>query len=674
LPARPDAAPRKATVYIITFYSFKGGVGRTMALVNTGAELARRGRKVLLVDFDLEAPGLSTYDLLRPEKPSPGIVEYVTEFRRTRHSPLVTDFLYEARPVGKKGGKLWVMPAGRGDADYRRMLNALNWRTLYQDDEGFLLFEDTRLQWEAELHPDYVLIDARTGHTDIEGICTRQLADAVVVVFYPNEQNLAGLREVCRHIRAEETSGLKKKIRLHFVASNVPDLDDEDRFLHRQLERFREALNIQLPPAPIPIIHRNETLQMLEQPVFVLQRPRSQLSREYRSLVWALRIENLEDREGALLFLREVQQNKSRLIDWRHYDWRRWYESQGSHQKDAEGTQVPQVRGMSDPIRSRVKQITHQFWDDAEVLLRVAQYLQQHGEPELAVVRYDRVLKLQPDCGEALFRRGFCRRQLRHDEGAAEDFLHYLRVQGPFTPKDEWSPEGEDRKLAEWNERALLELLSISLEDYRKGLDLPAVPLQTSGDSHSEGFWLHTASEFLLRQRHWDKAIRYLETTIKDLLEPRMDQARVADPTAPPQKDSIWELIVVGLDLPPAFYLAMAYWGKGKDDKPRPDLCSQALMHLQSFVAEHADYDTFDFPQLRALLLWGVGLTEEAAAATDQALDSAEQWVHEGGIGAGFSYWSFQETTPREYRADCEEMRRMIRGEPVRPAFLGRPR
>ena len=97
------AHPRKRTLYIITFYSFKGGVGRTMALVNTGAELARRGRKVLLVDFDLEAPGLSTYDLLRPEKPHPGIVEYVTEFRRTRHSPLVTDFIYPAKTGRQEG-------------------------------------------------------------------------------------------------------------------------------------------------------------------------------------------------------------------------------------------------------------------------------------------------------------------------------------------------------------------------------------------------------------------------------------------------------------------------------------------------------------------------------------------------------------------------------------------
>jgi cellulose biosynthesis protein BcsQ len=50
-------------MYIVTFYSFKGGVGRTMSLVNVGVALAAKGRRVLLVDFDLEAPGIPTFDL-----------------------------------------------------------------------------------------------------------------------------------------------------------------------------------------------------------------------------------------------------------------------------------------------------------------------------------------------------------------------------------------------------------------------------------------------------------------------------------------------------------------------------------------------------------------------------------------------------------------------------------
>ena len=44
---------------LTTFYSFKGGVGRTQSLHNVGARLAALRRKVLMVDVDLEAPGLS---------------------------------------------------------------------------------------------------------------------------------------------------------------------------------------------------------------------------------------------------------------------------------------------------------------------------------------------------------------------------------------------------------------------------------------------------------------------------------------------------------------------------------------------------------------------------------------------------------------------------------------
>jgi MinD-like ATPase involved in chromosome partitioning or flagellar assembly len=43
---------------IVTFYSYKGGVGRTMALANVAVQLSRKGSRVLMVDWDLEGPGL----------------------------------------------------------------------------------------------------------------------------------------------------------------------------------------------------------------------------------------------------------------------------------------------------------------------------------------------------------------------------------------------------------------------------------------------------------------------------------------------------------------------------------------------------------------------------------------------------------------------------------------
>jgi len=79
-------------MYIVTFYSFKGGTGRSMALVNTALELVKNGRKVLIVDFDLEAPGLDTFNLHRPLAPK-GIVEFVHEYLETSRAPDVSGFV-----------------------------------------------------------------------------------------------------------------------------------------------------------------------------------------------------------------------------------------------------------------------------------------------------------------------------------------------------------------------------------------------------------------------------------------------------------------------------------------------------------------------------------------------------------------------------------------------------
>ena len=292
-------------MHVITFYSFKGGVGRTMALVNVAAQLVKWGRRVLVVDFDLEAPGLETYKSLRPKKPHLGLVEYVTEFDKTFKVPDIHDYVYETEPIGDNGGKLFVMPAGRRDTAYRRALVGLNWKRFYQEREGFLFFEETREAWKQEYKPDYVLIDSRTGDTDVLGICTRQLPDSVVLLFVPNEQNLAGLENVCKDIRREETEGLKKKIKLHFVAANVPDLDDERRILHRQLNEFRKRLDFK----ELSIIRRYESLELLDQSVVVIDRRHSRLARSFKRLTEKLVKDNLADKMGAKLSLQEYAQS-----------------------------------------------------------------------------------------------------------------------------------------------------------------------------------------------------------------------------------------------------------------------------------------------------------------------------------------------------------------------------
>src|SRR5262249_40959971 len=148
---------------------------------------------------------------------------------------------------------------------------------------------------------------SRTGHTDVAGICTRQLPDSVVLLFHPDRQNLRGLARVVRQIRHEESEPRNKKIKLYFVMSNVPDLDDEDQILASNMRRFSEVLGYDSLTATI---HRYSSLALLNQVVFALDRPNSRLARQYRGLVKELVRGNLEDREGALSFLSDVDEKE----------------------------------------------------------------------------------------------------------------------------------------------------------------------------------------------------------------------------------------------------------------------------------------------------------------------------------------------------------------------------
>ena len=269
-----------------------------MALANVAVHLARRGRRVLLVDFDLEAPGLDTFPALRPEEALRGLVDYVAEYLETDQAPDVRDF------VGKSPAfdNMLVMPSGAMARGYAASFGQIDWGALYAEREGYLFFEDLKAQWREAFSPDYVLVDSRTGFTDTVGICTRQLPEAVTVLFFPNAQNLRGLAKVVADVRSEAEPPREKSIKLQFVMSNVPDLDDEDDILIGMKERFQRELGFDDEPL---VVHRYDSLSLLNQTVFALHRPRSRLAREYARLADMIVRRNLADPDGAKQFIRE---------------------------------------------------------------------------------------------------------------------------------------------------------------------------------------------------------------------------------------------------------------------------------------------------------------------------------------------------------------------------------
>jgi tetratricopeptide (TPR) repeat protein len=225
-------------MFVVTFYSYKGGVGRTSALANVAFRLARRGKRVLVMDFDLEAPGIDAYHFCDSKETHEGLVEYVAEFMRSGQVPSLRDFVLDATLPGTMG-KLFFMPAGKKDESYQAELSRLDWKVFYRQKKGYLFVENLKAAINEMFKPDYVLVDSRTGLTDTSGICTLQLPSLVVLMFSLNEQNVTGTSRIYRSIKSNK---INRSISTLLVASPVPDMPEWVTVRGQRFEYARKTI------------------------------------------------------------------------------------------------------------------------------------------------------------------------------------------------------------------------------------------------------------------------------------------------------------------------------------------------------------------------------------------------------------------------------------------------
>ncbi len=197
---------------VITFYSYKGGTGRTMALANIACLLARRDSgAVLMVDWDLEAPGLHRFftgrlldgrdrpwDIDADEQPGlidlfSALVENVPAASEEQSEEAARGLLdsidLDAYLLHSDLPGLFILKAGRFDDGYPTRVNTFAWEPLHKRSPW--LFESLAERLMGRFR--YVLIDSRTGMTDSGGICTMLMPEKLVVVFTPNAQSLTGV-------------------------------------------------------------------------------------------------------------------------------------------------------------------------------------------------------------------------------------------------------------------------------------------------------------------------------------------------------------------------------------------------------------------------------------------------------------------------------------------------
>ncbi len=247
----------RGTIY--TFYSFKGGVGRSMALANVAALLAKWGYSVLVVDWDIEAPGIERFyarhnpEIAKLRATKPGVVDLVQA--KSEGEPLQwRDCLIDIR-IGTNSSRLSLLTAGRNGADYTSRLHALNFPELFDKHDLGAYIEQLRDEWARAFQ--FVLVDSRTGVTDIGGICTVHLADVLVLFFTTTDSSTDGAMQVLQ--RARKAQGSLPRDRKQLLAVPVPARDEsrteyekanewKDRFADRFGELYRDWLPSGIKP------------------------------------------------------------------------------------------------------------------------------------------------------------------------------------------------------------------------------------------------------------------------------------------------------------------------------------------------------------------------------------------------------------------------------------------
>lgn len=617
-------------MYVVTFYSFKGGVGRTLALVNVAYEIANSGQRVLVVDFDLEAPAI------RPDrwKPSanddetdpvgrgptdPGVVEFVTRYLETMRVPPVGDYIVDATPEGCRG-HLAVMSAGAVDGTYGQRLNAIDWGLLYAARDGYVMFEDVRAQWRAAGY-DYVLLDSRTGFTDVGGICTRHLPDAVVSLFRPDDQSLGGTTQMAEAIRAEApTPRRADDIEQHFVMAGIPDADDEHGHLERRRRAFVDRLGIPRHERLTEIRHYS-SMDLLTQPIYTMVRRGTRLAKSYLALTRRIRARNVGDRGGVLDGLRDR------------------YLSAGGRYTGYFG------------------RVEKRYSDDSEVLGMVAEAYRREGD----VLGSARLLDKASRIGQLTLRQLHSLAHGRHLTGDSEGALEALRsfFDGSVEPSGQ-APRGPV-------------LAALGLLQLLGGEDVGGI---VADSPVMAGAPPSTRAAVALRL---DRSVGERRAAIAILEE----LIAAGDAGVRERDDWSWHLAFARMAVGD-FDRAAAFFEGAMVDTSRPipvstafnaamaDWATTGVPSRDGFrkVLERLDADA-DKPWLRgdanalqavAVASWFGGRAGDA----DKSLEKAEEAAGRQEI----SCWSYTRVPREVFLEHCAEIRRLFAGEDVMPVFM----
>jgi len=218
-----------STVPRVVFYSIKGGVGRSTALAACAWALAESGQRVLVLDLDLESPGLSTSLLPTSRQPAYGITDWLVE-DLVNNGDAILDQMHASLGSQQRGGELIVVPShGDNPGEYVSKLGRV-WVPGFTADGQRQTWSERLLrmiqQLEAKHQPTIVLIDSRAGIDEVASACVTDLGAKLIYLFALDSlQTWQGYRILFEHWRLHGVAPIIRE-RLQVVGALIPTWGD----------------------------------------------------------------------------------------------------------------------------------------------------------------------------------------------------------------------------------------------------------------------------------------------------------------------------------------------------------------------------------------------------------------------------------------------------------------
>jgi septum site-determining protein MinD len=242
---------------IISIHSFRGGTGKSNTTANIAAQLARGGKRVGIVDTDIQSPGIHVLFNLD----SDDVVHSLNEYLWGKCDIKAAALDVTSRVGAEISGQIFLIPSSIKAGEIARIMR-----------EGYDvgLLNDGFRDLVRDLKLDFLLIDTHPGLNE-ETLLSIAISDALVIILRPDQQDYQGTAVTVDVARKLEVPNML------LVINKVPQVFDSDDVKSRVEQTYKCKVAAVLP-------HSDEMMALASSGIFSLKYPDHPVTRGYKEI------------------------------------------------------------------------------------------------------------------------------------------------------------------------------------------------------------------------------------------------------------------------------------------------------------------------------------------------------------------------------------------------------